>query len=536
MSWKVGVRNIALFAVLSLVLGVCASQAADEPKRGGILRYAFAGDPENWTPHNVLGCPNQVVMAQIWSALLRYNGKGEMVGDLAESWKWVDNKTLLFRLRKGVKWHNGDALTAEQVVQSEKHRLDPRESVDAKFLMENIEKWEVVDNETVKLTLKRPNVTILRWLTAVPGRAFVLHPKWDPKTAGRSAEATIGTGPFKYKAYEPGAKVQLVRNPDYFIKGMPYMDGIEFAIIRDPEAKMTGVRSGQVDMFEDIDNTAAPVLRKEPNIYIAEGKGFYGARLLLDLNLPPTNDVRVRRALNYAVNRQMIVEAALGGEGTPLWGGIIPPGRFGYAKELEGYYSYDPKKAKALLAEAGWKETKGDGKLYNQSGQPLKITYLTYGPDWWSRVAELVQANLTEIGVTVDLDVKPWAEFRPLRQKSTDLPEGAPGVANIIGATLWGLDLSDFPVYVLPGGYNFNRYNNPKVRELLRQALVTIDDTKREDLLRQLQVVMMQDAPEINPAWINRNEIVRSRVKNFSHLNQDGCFGTLINESYLDPK
>jgi len=532
-------RWVILVAVFSLVVATAVPSRAGapaDPRRGGVLRYAIIGDPENWTPHNVLQCQNQIVMAQIWSGLLKYNAKGEIVGDLAESWQWQDNKTVVFRLRKGVKWHNGEPLTAEQVVQSERHRLDPKESVDARFLGENIDKWEVVSADTVKLTLKRPNVTILRWLTAVPGRAFVIHPKWDAKTAGRSAEATLGTGPFKYKSYEPGAKVQVVRNPDYFVAGMPYLDGIDFPIIQDSQARMTGLRSGQVDIYDDVDNTAAPVLRKEQGINVVEGKGFYGARLLFDLLRPPTNDVRVRRALNFAINREMVVEAALSGEGLPIWGGIVPPKHFGYAKELDGYYSFDPKKAKALLAEAGWKDTKGDGKLYNAAGQPLRITYLTYGPDWWSRVAEMVQANLTEIGATVELKVVPWAEFRPLRAKTAELPEGTPGDWNIIGATLWGLELSDFPVYVMPGGYNFNRYNNPKVRDLLREALGTIDDGKREDLLRQTQAAWIQDAPDITVAWINRSEIVRSRVKNFSHLNQDGCYGTLVSETYLDPK
>jgi len=477
MRWKMGVRNIALLVVLGLLLGVCASQAgagaAADPKRGGILRYGLLSDPENWSPHNVLGCQNQLVMSQIWSALLRFNGKGEMVGDLAESWKWADDKTVVFRLRKNVKWHNGDTLTAQQVVQSENHRLDPKASVDAKQLADAVEKWEAVDNETVKLTLKRPNAAFLRWLTVAPGRAFVLHPTWDEKKSGQSAEATIGTGPFIYRSYEPGAKIQLVRNPNYFLGGMPYLDGIEFRIIGDAEARMTGLRAGQLDIIEYIEFQSLPALRKDPNIYIPEGKGFYGARLLFDLNLPPTNDVRVRHALNFAVDRKTIVDAVLAGEGAPIWGGIIPPGRFGYAKELEGYYSYDPKKAKALLAETGWTESKGDGKLYNKEGQPMKLTFVTYGPSWWSQTAEIVQQNLRDIGVTVQLDVKPWAEYKEIRAKNSALPDDKPGMMSIIGATLWGLDLSDMPAYVLPGGYNFNRYNNPKVREALRDAFAT---------------------------------------------------------------
>jgi ABC-type transport system substrate-binding protein len=529
----------APLAGIVLALGVWGAfeWAADAsaPRRGGILRYGMLGDPHNWAPHNVVECQNQLVMSHIWSALLRYNGRDELVGDLAESWKWVDDRTVVFQLRKNVKWHNGEPLTAQQVVQSETRRLDPKASRDAKLLTEFVEKWEAVDPHTVKLTLKQPNVAVLRWLTVAPGRAFVLHPKWDEKTSGQSAQATIGTGPFKYKAYEPGVKVQLVRNPDYFVPGMPYLDGIDFVIMPDAEARMTGLRSGQLDMIEYVEFQAMPALRKDPNIYIPEGRGFYGSRLLFDVYRPPTDDVRVRRALNYAVDRKTIVDAVLAGEGAPIWGGIIPPGRLGHAKEISAYYSYDPTKARALLAEAGWTDSRGDGKLY-KDGQPLRVTFATYGPSWWSQVAEIVQQNFRDIGVTTELNVKPWAEYRELRQRHADVPEGKPGMANIIGGTIWGLDLADMGTYVMPGGGNFNRYHNPKVRELVRQALATTDDAKREALLRQMQVLWMADASEIDPAWVTRAEAVRTRVKNFSHLNQDGCFGTLIWESYLDSK
>jgi ABC-type transport system substrate-binding protein len=289
-------------------------------------------------------------------------------------------------------------------------------------------------------------------------------------------------------------------------------------------------------MIEFLEFQQLPALRKDSNIYIPEGKGFYGARILFDLHLPPTDDVRVRQAFNYAVDRKTIVEAVLAGEGAPMWGGIIPPDRFGFAKELQGYYSFDPKKAQALLREAGWTASKGDGKLYNKDGQPLRVTFVTYGPSWWSQVAEIVQQNLRDIGVTCDLDVKPWAEYREIRQKNADLPEDKPGAMNLIGATIWGLDLSDLPSYIMPGGYNFSRYNNPKTREALRDALAATDDGKRAGFLRQVQKLMLDDAIQIAPCWVTRSEAVRTRVKNFAHLNQDGCFGTLLWEAYLDPK
>lgn len=530
-------KRLTLMLLVVAIIGWGGASAYAKISKGGILRYGMLSDPVNWSPHNTLDCQSQVIMAQVWSGLLRYNNAEKIVGDLAESWSWEDPKTLVFKLRQNVKWHNGDKLTADQVVKSENLRLDPKVGIDAKTLGEIIEKWEVVDDYTIKLTLKRPDITILRWLTIAPGKDFVIHPSWDEKTCGRSPESTIGTGPFKFKSYEPGVGVELVKNPDYFIKGLPYLDGIKFSIIADNEARLTGLIADELDIVEFIDFQALTQVKGKDDIYVSPGgQGFYGCRLVFDLAKEPTKDINVRRAFNYAVNRDLIVDAVLNGEGEAIWGGFIPPGRFGYAKELEGYYSYDPEKAKQLLAEAGWKDTDGDGKL-DKNGKPMELKFLAYGTIWGSQVGEIVQANLRDIGVTVELTVKPWPEFRAMRSKVLELPEGVPSEWDILGGTLWGLDLSDMPIYMMPGGFiNFNRYKNPEAQKLLREAFATTDDGKREEMFRKIQKMMLDDVPDITPCWITRSEVLRSTVKNFHHLGQDGCYGTLLWESYIDKK
>jgi len=156
---------------------------------------------------------------------------------------------------------------------------------------------------------------------------------YDPKTSGQSALTTIGTGPFKYKSYEPGVKVQLVRNPDYFIKDyriwMASISRSSRCGRADDRPPRGAARHDRVSRIP----AASGVAEGSEHLY-SRGKGFYGARILFDLNLPPTNDVRVRRALNFAIDRKTIVDAVLAGEGAPIWG-VSFPGRFGYAKELE---------------------------------------------------------------------------------------------------------------------------------------------------------------------------------------------------------
>jgi peptide/nickel transport system substrate-binding protein len=516
------------------IVEVDATTEEVDSKYGGTLRYGLYGDPQNWTPLNVISCQNEVVMAQIWSALLRYDGTGELVGDLAESWEWEDDVTVVFHLRENVTWHNGDPFVASDVVKTMELRKDPLYSMDAETMVEYVEGWEALDDHTVKLTLKKPNVSFLRLLSIIPGHGFILHPDWDEATSGQSFEATVGTGPFMYESYDPGIGAKLVRNPNYFIQGLPYLDAIELRVVDDDEARMTGLRAGDLDMIEYVDFQSLPMLKEDSNIFVPEGKGFYGARFTLDATIPPTDDVLVRRAINYAMDREMLVDAVLAGEGEPIWGSMLPPDRFGYAPDLDGYWSYDTDKALELLAEAGWTDTDGDG-LLDKDGSPMELGFITYGPSWWSQAAEIFQANMRDIGVTVNLEVYPWADYKLMRDENLNLPEGEPGKTHIFGTTIWGLDISDYWNYVHSTGfYNFARYRNQEVDALLEQALATPDDAEREALFQEAQRKVIEDVPFIASAWISRAEAVRTRVKNFSHNNETACYGSLIWESYLE--
>ncbi|MBN1315724.1 MAG: ABC transporter substrate-binding protein, partial [Anaerolineales bacterium] len=461
----------------------------------------------------------------------RYNGDSELVGDLAESWEWLDDITVVFHLRKNVTWHNGDPFVASDVVKSMVIRSDPQRSIDADTINEFVDKWEELDDYTVKLTLKKPSVGIMRLLSAVPGHGFILHPDYDEDTAGQSAETTIGTGPFMYESYEPGIAVKLVKNPNYFLEDMPYLEGIELRIISDYEAAMTGIRTGELDMIQGGDFQSYATLDEDPNIFVPPAFGFYGSRIVIDPSLPPTDDVRVRKALNLAVDRDMIVDAVLAGYGKPCWGSIIPEGRFGYSEELANVWSYDPDKALELMAEAGWTDTDGDG-LLDKDGEPMTLRFVTWGPSWWSQTAEVIQANFRDIGVTVDLEPLPWAEYKTIREESMNKPKGELGIAHLLGTSIWGLDLSDYYNYF--GMYNFTRYDNPELAGLLSQALSTTDDAEREALFIQAQKLEVDDAIWIASAWASYGEVVRTDVKNFQHLNETGCFAPLIWEVWLD--
>jgi peptide/nickel transport system substrate-binding protein len=335
-----------------------------------------------------------------------------------------------------------------------------------------------------------------------------------------------------YESYEPGVSVAMTKNPNYFTEGMPYLDGIEFKVIEDDEARRTALVSGAVDMIEYLDFQSIPDLRKDSNIAIPESQGFYGHRLMFDFTVPPVDDVLVRKALNFALDRQTLADTIIAGEATPIWGSMIPKGRFGYNPDLDNTYSYDPEKAISLLAEAGWEDTDGDGTL-DKDGEQLVITMATYGPSYWSQIGELLQENLRSIGVVLELDVTPWATYEQKIEANKVLPLDQVGSYNIFHETIWGLDMSDYSKYVLPGGFNYGRYTNPEVQDMIRQALATNDDAEREKMFQDIQALVMEDAPWIAPVWISRAEGVRSHVQNFYHLNETGCYGILLWEAYF---
>lgn len=514
---------------VTVVTEVTAAPAEAEPKYGGTFRYSANGDPQNWTPYNTSTCTDETVMNQIYSGLVRYDAQGQLVGDVAESWEWENSTTLIFHLRDNVYWHNGDHLVADHVVKSMQLRMGP-DTIGKERMEGYIDRWEAIDDYTVKLVLKRPFSSVLRLLTIAPGHGAILHPTFDPATAGQSPETTIGTGPFVYVSYEPGVSIKLAKNPNYFIEGQPYLDGIDYVIMNDAEAILTAFRADQLDMIEAVDMQTVPVLREEEGVEVYATAGFYGSRLLFELTLPPTDDVKVRHALNYAVDREMIVDAALAGEGIACWGSVIPEGFFGYAPELANYYSYDPAKALDLLAEAGWADTDGDGKL-DKDGQPMKIIFGTYGPSWWSQVGEIVKANIEAIGIEVDLQVTPWADYAEKRQKQANLPEGEQGFMNILGGTIWGVNMGDFLGYVR-GGYH--RYYNTAAQELIEKAMASTDTAEAEKFFQEAQALVLDDAPWIAPAWIYRGEAVKTRVKGFEHMPETACYGMLMSTVWLD--
>jgi len=325
-----------------------------------------------------------------------------------------------------------------------------------------------------------------------------------------------GTGPFKFKEWKSKDHITIVRNDDYWGE-KALLDEVVFRVIPEAGTRMMALRTGDVDMVIKPTPAELPAFRKDKNFHVAETMGMRVFFIGFHNELPPTDDVRVRQAFSMAVDVKGIVDNILEGAAV-MPRGYLSPAVFGFKDmQLQERYPYNPQKAKALLAEAGWRDTDGDGIL-DKNGKKLTIKFLgaknRYLMD--AEVAEAAQAQLKEIGVDVKLDFFEWATTFGIMRK----PE-LPYHMFSLGWVTTNAD-ADYSLYslfhssqMLPTGWNFDRFRNPTVDKLLDEARSTLDREKRKANYAHVQDILVDSA-----TWIpiyNTKEIyvLSKKVKGF---------------------
>lgn len=354
-------RCLALLLVFTVIAG-CAPQPAapaappvadaqpSAPKAGGILYIGQDFGPQSLDPHKNIAWASINIYESIYNGLLKWNnGETELIPDLATSWEISeDGLVYTFKIRQGVKFHNGREMTVEDVKFSLDRLRDPAVSVYAANY-NAVESVDIVDDETIRITLSRPFGTLLLFLT---DRYAIV-----PQEAVDSLETNpVGTGPFKFDEYVLDQYVRLVKNPDYYEEGYPLLDGVEFKILGDEASKESAIRARSVDMtwFRD-PRQAEAISRDLPNLVSAQGISSRYIYIRLNMCEEPFNDVNVRRAFSAAMDRQALVNTVI----PPRYGGAVshliePSSPFAIDATTLPYYTHDIEQAKALLAEAGY--------------------------------------------------------------------------------------------------------------------------------------------------------------------------------------
>ena len=390
-----------LILVSVIILSVCgfvsiSVAAAQQPKPGGTLKIAFESDVPGMDPHTSLGVQVQVLIPSLFNTLVTIDENLEVVPDLASSWEVKDGgKTYIFHLHKGVKFHDGTDCDAAAVKWNFDRMLNPEEKVLTAPFFTMIEAVEPVDAQTLKITLQYPTETFLRAL-ANYRKGFPIISPTGYKTWGKQdlPAHPIGTGPFKLAKWEQNSLILLERHEQYFKPGLPYVEKIEFRIMKDGVTRAAALRAGEVDFVNLVPIEHVERLSKDPKMHVLRGPETATIFLVANNGRKPFDDVRVRQAtIGYGIDRRVIAKSALLGLASPLVS-FVPQGTLGHKDFLE-LYPYNPDRAKALLKEAGFDER-----------NPLKYTLMTHAANpVLPTIATIIKTQLAQSGVEVNVEV-----------------------------------------------------------------------------------------------------------------------------------
>jgi peptide/nickel transport system substrate-binding protein len=503
---------VAASAALSLPAG--PSAAAPAPRPGGVLRYGLDTDPPNIDPHVATGAASRSVIFQLYNSLLRYGPGASLLPDLAERWEVPNPKTYVFHLRRGVRFHNGAPLTAADVKASFERIANPKTNALIRdSLTPNIAGIEITGSHTVRITLTEPQATFLA-LVARPEAAIV--PKALAEANHDFKSNPVGTGPFMYAEREPGARIRVVKNPNYFERGIPYLDGITFIPLRDDATRVNALRSGAVDMIGYVPWKDMALIERDPRLQLWGTPGPFMV-LMYNVSRKPFDDRRIRQAIGYAVNRQAIVDVVFFGRGAPITGGLIPAGTWAHNADLEGTYKYDPERARKLLAEAG----------YDPSTPVRLMQSATHAMHY--QTGEVVQAELRKIGMNVVLDSVEWpvAVERGFKGDYDFRVHGLAG--NVIDPDFYSQYFANQSAfYAKPVGFR-----NDTLDRLLREGRASIDQAQRKRIYHQFEERLLTIAPWTFLTWRVQGDAAVKAVQGYQQLPGWMAFDSLVFLRYV---
>ncbi|MBI9106295.1 MAG: hypothetical protein JEZ04_06070 [Spirochaetales bacterium] len=494
-------RMICLAAVLVLILvpafvfsggkqeaseAEAAAPAAAEPTT---LNFALPGNPDSLDPHMTSGTLTFQVCKSIYDTLAEpEKGSGKIVPALAESWKVSDdNLSWTFKLRSGVTFHNGDPLTSADVKASF-DRLMSEETGTPHFKgFTSVTSIETPDVNTVVFNLSKPNAPFLG--TIASGWSAIL-PKSLLDSGHDFDSKPVGTGPFKLVEWVRDNKVTLTKNENYWMKGLPKVDNIEMHIIPETSVQVQSLIAGQVDIVFIVDADSIPMLEADKDVYIEENLTALILVMAMNCENPTLSDIRVRQAINYAIDKQKILDIAYGG-GEPI--NTFMDKSSAFYNDVE-FYTYNPEKARALLKEAGV-SSKQEFELFLPQNYALHVT-----------AGEMYQEMLSDVGLNVKIQLVDWSTWL------ADVYKGHNFDFTVIGHT--GKLDPDGTLNGYGGGKYVSWYND-RTTELLKDAAVTIGFEERKALYDEALEIMAKEVPFVYLGSSFRQTGIRKNVEGF---------------------
>ena len=503
----------ASLAALSIGSVLSSGSAGAAPVHGGTITIARPVDAISLDPYHDSSAPGAWTYGLIYDSLVTLSPEMKVMPGLAERWQVLSPSRVRFFLRRGVQFHDGTPFDADAVKFNFDRTFDPKKPGIWASFSGPIKGATVVDKYTVDVESSEPFSPLLANMGVVQGG--MVSPAGVRQYGDDFGRHPSGTGPFKFVEWLPKDHITLARNDAYWGRNV-YVDRIVFRIVPEESARMIALRTGEVDMVLLPSLTELPALAHDPKFTVASTTGTRTVFIACTLTQPPMDDVRVRRALMMATNRKSIVDNIVGPAG-PIANGMMAPNIFGYAPvHLDQLYPYDPKRAKALLQEAGF--SAGPGGLLQRGGQPLTLTMMSsrgrYPKD--AEISEAFQAQMRDIGVRIDLQIPEYAVvFGALRASTLNVHLMLSAWGNLTGDadhTIVTIGRSD---QVPPAGWNAFRYMNKDYDKVADEARVSLVPAKRKALYAEAQHMLASDLPYFSIYNMNNIAVMRSYVKGF---------------------
>ena len=488
--------NVALLLLFCFSFTEACNREKEKPVAGAgqtaakNISVGSIGDALKLNPILASDSASGDITGWVVNGLIKYDPGLTLVPDLAEKFEAApDCKKVTFFLRKGVKWHDGIEVTADDVLFTYQKIIDPKTATP--YSGDFTEVSQVVVNNPYQVTVTYKNAFapgLASWGMGVIPK-HLLEGK-DLQTDPFNQQP-IGTGPYKFKQWKPGESIVLESNPDYF-EGAPDIKTYIFRVIPDSATMFNELRSGGLDSMgltpiQFQKQTDSPQFSKHFNKYQYPGSSY--TYMGYNLSNPLFSNKNVRTAITYAINRQEIIEGVLLGYGKIATGPFFPES-WAYNPEVKPL-PYDPEKAKKLLLAEGW--VPGSGGILEKNGKSFEFTILTnQGNEERKKTAEIIQASLKTIGIKVNIQVLEWQTFlhQYIDKKNFE--------AIILG---WGLGQEPDP-YVIwhssktgPGEFNFVGYKNPEVDRLMVEGRQVCDQEKRKKIYHQIHALIAEDQP-----------------------------------------
>lgn len=465
------IKGLVLTLALTMTMGLFASCGGKDGGDGEAktdLTVAIDSDYATLHPTDTMSAAEARISAQIYDPLISkaYDDETKLEPQVAESWEVSeDGKCYTFHLRNDIKFHNGDPLTAEDVAFS--FDLYSKSEYQG-AVVEGFDHYEIVDDYTIKVYTTHVYAPFLTSMADL----YIADKKYhDSVDDNAFAQEPVGCGPYKFVSHDIGDKATLEANEEYY-EGAPAIKKVTFKVISDVASMGMAIQSGDVD-FAEIDASVKSTLDADDNVQVLEADQTTFGFIAMNTEKEPYNNVKFRQAVNYAVDRQAIVDSVLEGIGEAN-SNLLAPDRMGYSDD-QIKYTYDVEKAKALLKEAGVKEGTDLGKMYVAEQYKL--------------MAQMVQSQLEAIGLKIDIEILEFnAYLDKLRQGDfgiTCLQMGLEGDTQQVSMAL----TTDYI-----GMANNARYSNKEIDDMFKEATTIVDEAEREAHYQKIFAKVQEDA------------------------------------------